>query len=216
MRNGVCTCCATTCGLTKMPDPMMPPITIIVASNGPSRRASPWLTASLSRLVIGGRRAFAAGLRVPVFGDELDGDGLAVGGRARAAVQAVGDEHVVGVLARATVEATGLDGRGVRDEADAVQVFGAQPQSARGRLDAEHDAACVGALYLGQPAADLRALEAESLVLRPAPHGDVAGLRRASGGLRARRLFCAPSLQLGLPSARVDAHDERRGLLAQM
>src|SRR5437588_8325485 len=38
-RNGVCTCRATTDGLTKMPAPMIPPITIMVASKGPSRRA---------------------------------------------------------------------------------------------------------------------------------------------------------------------------------
>src|SRR5208283_1417132 len=40
MRNGVCTCCATTYGLMKMPDPTMPPITIMTASKSPSRRAS--------------------------------------------------------------------------------------------------------------------------------------------------------------------------------
>src|SRR5438270_3773800 len=39
IRNGVCTCRATTDGLTKIPAPMIPPITIMVASKGPSRRA---------------------------------------------------------------------------------------------------------------------------------------------------------------------------------
>src|ERR1700738_3340229 len=34
------TCCATTYGLMKMPEPMTPPITIIVVSNKPSRRAN--------------------------------------------------------------------------------------------------------------------------------------------------------------------------------
>src|ERR1039457_7269375 len=38
IRNGVCTCCATTYGLMKMPEPTMPPITIMVASNSPSWR----------------------------------------------------------------------------------------------------------------------------------------------------------------------------------
>ena len=33
------TCCATTYGLMKIPEPMMPPMTIIVVSNKPSRRA---------------------------------------------------------------------------------------------------------------------------------------------------------------------------------
>src|SRR5438105_1405385 len=37
---GVCTWRETTDGLTKMPAPMIPPITIIVASKRPSRRAS--------------------------------------------------------------------------------------------------------------------------------------------------------------------------------
>ena len=37
---GVCTDCATTYGLMKMPEPMMPPMTIMVASNAPRRRAS--------------------------------------------------------------------------------------------------------------------------------------------------------------------------------
>src|SRR5690348_6618437 len=46
---GVCTCRATTYGLMKMPAPMIPPITIIVASNKPSRRAR--LTDSACRLV---------------------------------------------------------------------------------------------------------------------------------------------------------------------
>ncbi len=36
IKNGVCTCTATTCGFMKIPDPTMPPITIIVASNSPS------------------------------------------------------------------------------------------------------------------------------------------------------------------------------------
>src|ERR1041385_4792045 len=40
IRAGVCTCRATTYGLMKIPDPMIPPMTIIVASNAPSRRAS--------------------------------------------------------------------------------------------------------------------------------------------------------------------------------
>src|ERR1700704_5331324 len=39
MSIGVCTCLATTDGLTKMPAPIMPPITIMVASNAPRRRA---------------------------------------------------------------------------------------------------------------------------------------------------------------------------------
>ena len=39
MSGAVCTCRATTYGLMKMPDPMMPPMTIMVASKGPSRRA---------------------------------------------------------------------------------------------------------------------------------------------------------------------------------
>src|SRR5437763_6011904 len=38
-RSGVWTNRATTDGLTKIPAPMMPPITIIVASNTPRRRA---------------------------------------------------------------------------------------------------------------------------------------------------------------------------------
>src|ERR1035437_6434358 len=38
MRNGVCTCLATTLGFMKIPDPTMPPITSIVASNTPSCR----------------------------------------------------------------------------------------------------------------------------------------------------------------------------------
>src|ERR1700704_1596699 len=36
---GVCTCRATTDGLTKIPAPMIPPMTIIVAPTGRSRRA---------------------------------------------------------------------------------------------------------------------------------------------------------------------------------
>ena len=36
----MCTCRATTDGLTKIPAPMIPPMTIMVASKGPSRRAS--------------------------------------------------------------------------------------------------------------------------------------------------------------------------------
>src|SRR5262249_7179578 len=38
INNGVCTRCATSEGLAKIPAPTMPPITIIVASNNPSRR----------------------------------------------------------------------------------------------------------------------------------------------------------------------------------
>src|SRR5690242_5695247 len=38
IRKGVCTRSATTYGLIKMPEPTMPPITIMVASNTPSRR----------------------------------------------------------------------------------------------------------------------------------------------------------------------------------
>ena len=38
---GVCSCCATTYGLMKMPAPTMPPITIMVASNRPTWRSSP-------------------------------------------------------------------------------------------------------------------------------------------------------------------------------
>src|ERR1039457_6921096 len=38
IRNGVCTCWATTYGLMKMPEPTMPPITIMVASKSPSWR----------------------------------------------------------------------------------------------------------------------------------------------------------------------------------
>src|SRR4051812_9842119 len=41
MRDGAERCCATTAGLRKMPAPMMPPITIIVASKTPSRLESP-------------------------------------------------------------------------------------------------------------------------------------------------------------------------------
>src|SRR5664279_1279216 len=41
MRTGVCSCCATTYGLMKMPAPTMPPITIMVASNRPTCRSSP-------------------------------------------------------------------------------------------------------------------------------------------------------------------------------
>src|SRR5580704_3793534 len=37
----VCTCCATTYGLIKMPAPTMPPITIMVASNSPTWRSRP-------------------------------------------------------------------------------------------------------------------------------------------------------------------------------
>src|SRR5215468_5238057 len=40
LRNGVSTFCATRYGLMKIPDPMMPLTTIIVASSGPSLRAS--------------------------------------------------------------------------------------------------------------------------------------------------------------------------------
>src|SRR5205823_11099475 len=40
MNSGVWTWRATTYGLMKMPDPMIPPITIIVASKAPRRRAS--------------------------------------------------------------------------------------------------------------------------------------------------------------------------------
>src|ERR1035437_3230244 len=38
MRNGVCTCRATTLGFMKIPDPTMPPITSMVASKTPSCR----------------------------------------------------------------------------------------------------------------------------------------------------------------------------------
>src|SRR5260370_32344521 len=38
IRKGVCTWCATTEGLRKIPDPTMPPITIMVASKSPSWR----------------------------------------------------------------------------------------------------------------------------------------------------------------------------------
>ena len=40
MSAGVCTCRATTYGVTKMPLPTMPPMTIMVASKSVSRRAS--------------------------------------------------------------------------------------------------------------------------------------------------------------------------------
>src|SRR6266849_1536281 len=43
---GVCTCRATTYGLMKIPAPTIPPMTIIVASNRPSRRAKPVAAAS--------------------------------------------------------------------------------------------------------------------------------------------------------------------------
>src|SRR6185369_9908616 len=42
-----CTCRATTYGLMKMPEPMMPPITIIVASNALRRRARVGMALSL-------------------------------------------------------------------------------------------------------------------------------------------------------------------------
>src|ERR1017187_3189687 len=38
MRNGVCPCLATTLGFMKIPDPTIPPITSMVASNTPSCR----------------------------------------------------------------------------------------------------------------------------------------------------------------------------------
>src|SRR6185295_8142587 len=47
MRNGVPTFCATTYGLMKMPEPMMPETTIIVASNSVRRRTNPGLAGSL-------------------------------------------------------------------------------------------------------------------------------------------------------------------------
>src|SRR5260370_34435000 len=50
---GECTCIATTCGLMKMPDPMIPPITIIVASNGPRRRARVAMPHESSRILSG-------------------------------------------------------------------------------------------------------------------------------------------------------------------
>ena len=40
IRVGVETCRATSAGLTKMPEPMIPPMTSMVASNRPSRRTS--------------------------------------------------------------------------------------------------------------------------------------------------------------------------------
>src|SRR5713226_8690193 len=43
---GVCTCRATTYGLMKIPAPTIPPMTIIVASNSPNRRARPVAAAS--------------------------------------------------------------------------------------------------------------------------------------------------------------------------
>src|SRR5947207_1083847 len=42
IRKSEWTCCATTYGLMKMPEPMIPPMTIIVASKRPRRRASRW------------------------------------------------------------------------------------------------------------------------------------------------------------------------------
>ena len=41
MSSGVSTCRATSAGVTKMPEPMIPPMTSMVASNRPRRRASP-------------------------------------------------------------------------------------------------------------------------------------------------------------------------------
>jgi hypothetical protein len=49
MRNGVCTWRATTAGFMKIPEPMMPPMTIIVASKRPRRRASAGVESAAER-----------------------------------------------------------------------------------------------------------------------------------------------------------------------
>src|ERR1044071_4485108 len=84
---------------------------------------------------------------VPVFGDELDGERLAVRVEAFVAVGLVGHENLFAALARAAGESARLDGRGVGHEAYEPQVVGAQPEGLIIRLDDERDARSV-ALYL--------------------------------------------------------------------
>src|ERR1043165_5042221 len=119
---------------------------------------------------------------VPIFGDELDGQSLAVGALPGVALRAVGDEHRVCGRAHAAGEAARLDRGGVGDEAHVCEFRGAKGERAPARLDAERDAFVVAG-DLREATASLFALEAQALVLRPAPRGPVARLRgRRLGG----------------------------------
>src|ERR1700736_5937594 len=68
------TCCATTYGLMKIPEPMIPPMTIIVVSNKPSRRAR---CASEDLLLVtrSRRRIRRSGVIVSLSDDHRDHNG---------------------------------------------------------------------------------------------------------------------------------------------
>ena len=80
---GVPTCRATSAGLTKMPEPMIPPMTSMVASNRPSRRARPW--ASTWRRALKQRRSDHVPHRIK--------PGRLADEEARAGERALGEDH---------------------------------------------------------------------------------------------------------------------------
>src|ERR1051326_3871670 len=99
---------------------------------------------------------------VPIFGDELDGQSLAVGALPGVALRAVGDEHRVCGPACAAGEAARLDRGGGGDEAHVCGSRGARGEGPPARLDAERDAFVVAG-DLREATARLLALEAQTL-----------------------------------------------------